>query len=148
MWCAASFGTRWFVWQIWISFKVHGTVIPVRLLLLIFSLYNWTLTFSRTRNTQTHCCFLLLLLQAARNNRTKVNPPSTRCSSTQLFHTPISWHVNMYCINEMACECRLEFLSGTDLWSLLHLNWIQKGWSDPTSVPVRKTTYLPRVWRM
>lgn len=70
-------------------------------------------------SAQTHCCFMLLLLQAARKTRTKVNPPSTRCLSTQLFHTPVSWHVKVYCIYEMACTCRLRVSCspGTDLGS-------------------------------
>jgi len=75
----------------------------------VWSLFPWVVTSLEYRWTQELCSFILLLLQAARNERTKVSPLRTRCPSTQLFHTPISWHVNMYCICEMACECRLEF---------------------------------------
>lgn len=106
-----------------------------------------------SRSTQTHCCFMLLMLQAARNNKTKVSPPSTRCSSTQLFHTLISWHVNMYCIYEAACERSLESPVPQALTSVHFCilfspqNGFRKGRSDPTSVPVRRTTYFPRVWQ-
>lgn len=71
------------------------------------------------------------MLQAARNNKTKVSPPSTRCSSTQLFHTLISWHVNMYCIYEAACERSLESPVPQALTRLISASfsppkWIQK----------------------
>ena len=55
----------------------------------------------------------------------KDSPPST-----QLFHTPISWHVIMYCIGKMAYECRLEFpvpqaLSSGQFCIFLY-NWFRK----------------------
>lgn len=142
VWCAASFGTRQFVRQIWLELFFS----PVQWLNchLVCITGHWL-----TAGLRHAVVFMLLSLRAARNNRTKV-------FKHQVFkHTTVPRTNQSTCTVSTRCpvsvDRRYSCSSGTDLGSFLppffFLKLIQKGRSDPPSAPVRRTTYLPRVWQ-